>query len=66
MPITLGADKGYNTSDFVMELRDKAVTLHVAQNQIGHRRPHYSPSRLCGFPADPQARRRGLRVGQDG
>src|SRR5438309_10408710 len=32
-PITLGADKGYDTSDFVMELRDKAVTPHVAQNQ---------------------------------
>jgi hypothetical protein len=31
-PITLGADKGYDTSDFVMELRDKAVTPHVAQN----------------------------------
>ena len=34
-PITLGADKGYDTSDFVMELRDKAVTPHVAQNQSG-------------------------------
>ena len=36
-PITLGADKGYDTSDFVMELRDKAVTPHVAQNQSGRR-----------------------------
>ena len=31
-PVTLGADKGYDTGDFVMELRDKAVTPHVAQN----------------------------------
>jgi transposase len=31
-PVTLGADKGYDAGDFVMELRDKAVTPHVAQN----------------------------------
>ena len=36
-PITLGADKGYDASDFVMELRQKAVTPHVAQNQSGRR-----------------------------
>jgi transposase len=36
-PITLGADKGYDASDFVMELRDKAVTPHIAQNQSGRR-----------------------------
>jgi DDE family transposase len=34
-PVTLGADKGYDTKDFVIELRDKAVTPHVAQNQSG-------------------------------
>jgi hypothetical protein len=36
-PVTLGADKGYDASDFVMELRDKAVTPHIAQNQSGRR-----------------------------
>ena len=36
-PVTLGADKGYDTGDFVIELRDKAVTPHVAQNQNGRR-----------------------------
>src|ERR1700755_3313747 len=36
-PITLGADKGYDVSDFVMELREKAVTPHVAQNANGRR-----------------------------
>ena len=36
-PVTLGADKGYDTGDFVMELRDKAVTPHVAQNQNSRR-----------------------------
>ena len=29
---TLGADKGYDTQDFVMELRALGVTPHVAQN----------------------------------
>lgn len=33
--ITLGADKGYDTSDFIMELRELNVTPHVAQNTNG-------------------------------
>jgi transposase len=36
-PITLGADKGYDTQDFVNELRTLKVTPHVAQN-TSHRR----------------------------
>jgi IS5 family transposase len=36
-PVTLGADKGYDAGDFVMELREKAVTPHIAQNQSGRR-----------------------------
>jgi transposase len=36
-PITLGADKGYDAGDFVMELRDRTVTPHVAQNLAGRR-----------------------------
>ena len=36
-PITLGADKAYDTADFVMELRERAVTPHIAQNQNGRR-----------------------------
>ena len=35
--VTLGADKGYDTADFVMELREQAVTPHVAQNQSWRR-----------------------------
>jgi transposase len=31
-PITLGADKGYDTADFVADLRQIGVTPHVAQN----------------------------------
>ena len=29
---TIGADKGYDTHDFVMELRELGITPHVAQN----------------------------------
>lgn len=35
--ITLGADKGYDTQEFVGELRRRKVTPHVAQNQSGRR-----------------------------
>lgn len=35
--ITLGADKGYDTREFVGELRQRRVTPHVAQNQSGRR-----------------------------
>jgi len=37
LPITLGADKGYDTEDFVNELRSMRVTPHVAQNTRGRR-----------------------------
>lgn len=33
--LTLGADKAYDTSDFVAELRQMCVTPHVAQNTSG-------------------------------
>lgn len=36
-PITLGADKAYDTGDFVMELRERTVTPHVAQNDSRRR-----------------------------
>ena len=36
-PVTLAADKGYDAGDFVMELREKAVIPHVAQNQSRRR-----------------------------
>lgn len=35
--ITLGAGKGYDTEDFVNELRPMKVTQHVAQNTSSHR-----------------------------
>jgi len=35
--ITIGADKAYDTRDFVAELRERGATPHVAQNQSGRR-----------------------------
>jgi transposase len=35
--LTLGGDKGYDTQEFVAELRRRKVTPHVAQNQSGRR-----------------------------
>jgi transposase len=36
-PITVGADKGYDTQDFVGDCRERNVTPHVAQNNKGRR-----------------------------
>ena len=36
-PTTLGADRGFDARDFVMELRERRVTPHVAQNTSGRR-----------------------------
>jgi hypothetical protein len=35
--ITLGADKNYDTKDFVADLRELTVTPHVAQNNTNRR-----------------------------
>jgi transposase len=35
--ITLGADRGYDTQEFVHELRQRKVTPHVSQNRSGRR-----------------------------
>jgi hypothetical protein len=53
--ITLGADKGFDAANFVMELREINVTPHIARNttRLGHRRTDHSPSRLCSEPAHP-------------
>ncbi|MBI3934945.1 MAG: hypothetical protein HY316_09655 [Acidobacteria bacterium] len=33
--LTLGADKNYDTGDFVSTVREMQITLHVAQNNTG-------------------------------
>jgi len=69
-PVTLGADKGYDSADFVMQLQDKAITPHVAQNTNGRRSA--VDDRITRHPGyvisqrHPQTRRGGLRLGQDG
>jgi transposase len=35
--VTLGADKSYDAKDFVMELRERNVRPHIAQNSSGRR-----------------------------
>ncbi len=56
--VTLGADKAYDTHEFVERLRDLNVTPHVAQNHkrrwLCHRCSHDPPSGLRGEPAYPQ------------
>jgi transposase len=37
MKVTLGADKGYDTADFVADMRSQDVTPHVAQNNSRRR-----------------------------
>jgi hypothetical protein len=37
-PVTVGADRGYDTKDFVAACRERNVTPHVAQNVHKRRR----------------------------
>lgn len=62
--ITLGADKGYDTQDFVNELRSMNVTPHVAQNQrdgpAGRRRSAIDQrtARHAGYAVSQRIRKR--------
>ena len=57
-PITLGADKGYDTSDFVMELREQAVTPHVAQNTGRRSAIDGRTTRHSGYAVSQRIRKR--------
>jgi len=51
-PVTLGADKSYDTSDFLMELRDKAVTRMWHKTRAGVvRRSMATPSAIPAMPS---------------
>ena len=67
---TVGGDKGYDTRGFVAALRSLGLTPHVAQNTDApaqcDRRPDHAPSRVCRQSAEAEARRRGVRLAQDG
>jgi transposase len=67
---TLGADRAYDTRDFVAECRKRAVTPHVARNDRGRRsaidRPHHAACRVRREPAPAQAGGRAVRLEEDG
>jgi transposase len=58
-PITLGADRGYDTQDFVAGCRELAVTPHVAQNAT-HRRSRIDgrTTRHAGYTTSQRIRKR--------
>lgn len=58
--ITLGADRGYDTSDFVAQCRARNVTPHVAQNISGRRRSAVDrrTTREPGYSASLRIRKR--------
>ena len=49
---TLGADKGYDTAEFVKQLRDQGVTPHVAQKK--HSAIDARTSRHAGYTVSVQ------------
>ena len=57
--ITLGADKGYDAKDFVMELRELNIRPHVAQNSSGRRSAiDRRTTRHPGYAASQRIRKR--------
>jgi IS5 family transposase len=57
--ITLGGDKGYDTQDFIAEMREANVTPHVAQNDRGRRSAiNGRTTRHCGYVASLRIRKR--------
>lgn len=58
-PLTLGADKAYDTSDFVADLRQMCVTPHVAQNTTGRSSNiDRRTTRHAGYGVSQQKRKR--------
>ena len=56
--ITVGADKGFDTAEFVADMRDFNVSPHVAQNTT-HRRSAIDgrTTRHCGYEISQQKRK---------
>ena len=58
-PATLGADRGFDAQDFVMELRERQVTPHIAQNTSGRRSAiDGRTTRHPGYAQSQRARKR--------
>lgn len=68
--ITIGGDKGYDTRDFVSELRKLKITPHMAQNTSNRRSAidgrTNQPSKLRDQPENLEANRRRLRLDENG
>ena len=61
--ITVGADKGFDTADFVSDMRDFNVTPHVAQNTTNRLSAiDGSTIRHCGYEVSQQKRQRSRRA----
>lgn len=58
--ITLGADKGYDTQDFIDDLRERNVTPHVAQHT--NRRRSRVDARTTRHPGYDESQRKRKRV----
>lgn len=62
---TLGGDKGFDTADFVAELRERRITPHVAQNQYDTgrtRRRSNIDGRTTHHPGYAQSQRARKRI----
>jgi transposase len=58
-PATLGTDRGFDARDFVMELRERRVTPHIAQNTNGPRSAiDGRATRHDGYAQSQRARKR--------
>jgi transposase len=58
-PATVGADRGFDARDFVMELRERRVTPHLAQNTSGRRSAiDGRTTRHAGYVLSQRARKR--------
>jgi len=57
-PITLGADKGFDAADFVMELREINVTPHIAQNTTRRSAVDGRTTRHPGYDISQRIRKR--------
>jgi transposase len=58
---TLGGDKGYDTHDFVREVRERNVTPHVARNDTGRRSAiDERTTRHAGYAISQRKRKRKL------